>query len=144
LKKKAEFMYSLNQLFSSICNGQRARKSLITIPKSKICVELLNILLVEGFILGYGTSQRDGKTNNLNKKDRQNKLFVYLKYKNGEALIKQIRQISSSGNRVYLKSSKIQKLPSFSFMIVSTSKGLMTCKKAANLGIGGEPFCQIF
>jgi small subunit ribosomal protein S8 len=131
-------MYSLNQLFSSLQNGQRARKSLITIPKSKICVELLNILLVEGLILGYGPSH------NLNKKNQQNRLFVYLKYKNGEALIKQIRQISSSGNRVYFKSRKIQELPSFSFVILSTSKGLMTCQKAANLGIGGEPFCQIF
>jgi small subunit ribosomal protein S8 len=89
-------------------------------------------MLMEGFIIAYGPSF-----------DKY-KLLVCLKYKNKEPLIKKIQQISSGGKRVYLKAKKLQKLPSFSFLIISTSRGLMTNQKAAQLNLGGEAFCQIF
>lgn len=131
-------MYSINQLFSSIQNGQQARKSIINLPKTKIAVEVLNILLAEGYILGYVSAYK------LKKKSKLEEFSVFLKYKNGEPLIKRIRQISSSGKRIYFKSKKIQKLSSFDFLILSTAKGLMTNQKACGLGIGGEAFCQIY
>jgi len=125
-------MESLNQLFTSLQNGQRAGKSLISVQNSRINKEILNIMLMEGFIIAYGPSF-----------DKY-KLLVCLKYKNKEPLIKKIQQISSGGKRVYLKAKKLQKLPSFSFLIISTSKGLMTNQKATQLNLGGEAFCQIF
>jgi small subunit ribosomal protein S8 len=131
-------MYSVNQLFSSIQNGQQAQKSIINLPKTKIAVEILNILLAEGYILGYAPSYK------LKKNSKLEEFSVFLKYKNGEPLIKRIRQISSSGKRVYFKSKKIQELSSFDFLILSTPKGLMTNQKASSLGIGGEAFCQIY
>ena len=125
-------MQSRNQLFSSIQNGQRAKKLLISVQKSKLNKEILNIMLLEGLIQSYGLSFD------------QYKLVVCLKYKGGEPVIKGIQQISSSGKRVYLKAKKLHKLPSFSFLILSTSRGLMTNQKAAELNLGGEAFFFLF
>jgi small subunit ribosomal protein S8 len=125
-------MQSINQLFSTLQNGQRAGKFLVSVQKSKMNKEILNLMLIEGLIIAYGPSFE------------KYKLVVCLKYKNKEPVIKRIQQISSAGKRVYLKAKKLQKLPSFSFLILSTSEGLMTNQKAAKLNLGGEAFCQIF
>lgn len=138
-------MKSVNNLFSSLQNGQKAKKHLINIPKTKIACDILNILLVEGYICGFAHTKLDFAKNGsfCNDDKHKSQIQILLKYINEEPVIKKIKQISSSGCRVYIDSKKIQVLPSVCFLILSTSKGVMTNKSAKSFQIGGEILCRI-
>jgi small subunit ribosomal protein S8 len=138
-------MKSVNNLFSSLQNGQKAKKHLISIPKTKIVYAILNILLSEGYICGFTYVKSDFTQNCLfgNDSKHRSQIQVLLKYVNEEPVIKNIKQVSSSGCRVYIDSKKMQDLPSICFLILSTSRGIMTAKKARSLQIGGEILCRI-
>ena len=138
-------MKSINNLFSSLQNGQKAKKHLINIPKTKIACDILNILLAEGYICGFTLTKFNFAMNSSSCNDDKHKsqIQVLLKYINEEPVIKCIKQVSSSGCRVYFNSKKIQLLPSVSFLILSTSKGIMTNKNAKSFQIGGEIICRI-
>jgi len=137
-------MKSVNNLFSSLQNGQKAKKHLISIPKTKIVCDILDILLSEGYICGFTHVKQDFTQNCLSGDSKyENRIQVLLKYVNEEPVIKKIKQVSSSGCRVYIGSKKIQDLPSVYFLILSTSKGIMTAKKARSLQIGGEIICRV-
>jgi len=137
-------MKSVNNLFSSLQNGQKAKKHLIRNPKTKIVYDILNILLSEGYICGFTYVESDFAQNHLlSDSKHKNQIQVLLKYVNEEPVIRKIKQVSSSGCRVYIGSKKIQDLPSIYFLILSTSKGIMTAKKAKSLQIGGEILCRI-
>ena len=135
-------MKSVNNLFSSLQNGQKAKKHLISIPKTKIVCDILDILLSEGYICGFTYRKSIFVYEHL-LGGGKNQVQVLLKYVNEEPVIKKIKQVSSSGCRVYINSKKIQELPSVYFLILSTSKGIMTAKKAKSLQIGGEIICRI-
>ena len=97
---------------------------------------ILKILQEEGFITSF-------KEDEIKKGIKEIK--ITLSYVNGEPSIKLISRISKPGRRVY---SKIKDLPSYykgyGVTIVSTSKGIMTDKKARSANLGGEIICQIF
>lgn len=135
-------MKSLNSLFSSLQNGQRAKKHLIIIPKTKIVCDILEILLSEGYICGFICTESNSDELLGNNKF-ENQIQILLKYVDGEPAIKKIKQISSSGCRAYISFKKIQELPSVHHLILSTSKGIMSVKKAKGLQIGGEIICRI-
>ena len=137
-------MKSVNNLFSSLQNGQKAKKHLISVPETKIVYNILDILLSEGYICGFSSIKSNHiESCLLDVGQHKSQIQVLLKYVDEEPAIKKIKQVSSSGCRVYINSRKIQSLPSVHFLILSTSKGIMTGKKARSLQIGGEIICRI-
>jgi len=105
-------------------------------PSSKIKVSIAEIMKEEGYIKDYEYIQ-DGK---------QGIIRVYLKYgPNKEKVITGIKRISKPGLRVYVKKDEIPKvLGGLGTAVISTSKGLMTDKKARKTGLGGEVICYIW
>lgn len=121
---------TLSNLFSKIKNGYLAKKSKIVQQKSKQSINILNILVKEGFIKSY-------------KINSKNQLDIYLKYKNNKAVITEIKRLSKPGKRVYINNKDLYKKKT-GFYILSTSTGILTDLQAKKLNVGGELICKIF
>ena len=119
----------LYNLISKIKNGQVVKKAFIFHENVKICRSLLDVLWNEGFILGY-TSLSDS-----------NKLKIYLKYKDGNPVINNIKVISKPSLRVYYSARELSRIETF--LVLTTSKGLKTIWECKKMNIGGEPLIQI-
>lgn len=120
---------TLSNLFSAIKNGFLAKKTKIIQPNSKKSINILNILINEGFI----------KTYKINSK---NQIEVFLKYRNNNSVIKEIVRISKPGRRFHIKNKDLY-IKKSGFYILSTSLGIMTDLEAKKLNIGGELICRI-
>ena len=127
---------TISDMLTTIRNGLLLSKEFVKTPSSKIKLNLLKILQEEGFIKSF-------KENEIKKGIKEIK--IDLSYTNGKPAIKIISRISKPGRRVY---SKLKDLPSYfkgyGVTIVTTSKGIMTDKKARSANLGGEIICQIF
>lgn len=121
---------TLSNLFSKIKNGFLSKKTRIIQQNSKQCINILNILVNEGFI----------KTYKINSK---NQIEVYLKYKKNKSVIKEIKRISKPGKRLYFKNKDLYS-KKHGFYILSTSLGILTDLEAKKLNVGGELICKIF
>lgn len=117
-------------MLTRIRNANDAKHDTVDIPASNMKKSISDILLSEGYIKGYQMID-DGK---------QGIIRVTLKYGQGkEKVIRGLRKVSKPGLRVY---SSCEDMPSvmngLGIAIVSTSKGVMTDKKAKANKIGGE------
>nr|QPN53980.1 ribosomal protein S8 [Phytophthora novae-guineae] len=121
---------TLSNLFSKIKNGYLAKKSKIVQQKSKQSINILNILVKEGFIKGY-------------KINSKNQLDIYLKYRKNKAVITEIKRLSKPGKRLYITNKDLYKKKT-GFYIISTSIGILTDLQAKKLNVGGELICKIF
>ncbi len=121
---------TLSNLFSKIKNGYLSKKSKITQQYSKQSINILNILVKEGFIKSY-------------KINSNNQLDIYLKYKNNKAVINEIIRLSKPGKRLYIKNKDLY-IKKKGFYIISTSIGILTDLQAKKLNVGGELICKIF
>ena len=121
---------TFSNLFSKIKNGYLAKKSKIVQQKSKQNINILNILIKEGFIKSY-------------KINSKNQLDIYLKYKKDKAVINKINRLSKPGKRLYIMNKDLYKKKT-GLYIISTSIGLLTDLQAKKLNVGGELICQIF
>nr|WGU20086.1 ribosomal protein S8 [Phytophthora sp. ML-2023a] len=121
---------TLSNLFSKIKNGYLAKKSKIVQQKSKQSINILNILVKEGFIKSY-------------KINSKNQLDIYLKYKKNKAVITDIKRLSKPGKRLYINNKNLYKKKT-GFFIISTSTGILTDLQAKKLNVGGELICKIF
>lgn len=121
-------------MFTSIKNGQMAKKSIIIGPRKNICESSLKVLWNEGFIAGYRVSS-----------ENNNKLEIFLKYtKNGIPVINSIKFLSKPGQRIYYSAKQIWKLDSSkTFIIFSTSNGLKSINECKKNRLGGEPLVII-
>jgi small subunit ribosomal protein S8 len=117
-------------MFTSIKNGQMAKKSTVIGPRKNICESSLKVLWNEGFITGYRVSS-----------ENDNKLEIFLKYtKNGLPAINSMKFLSKPGQRMYYSSKQIWKLDSSkTFIIFSTSSGLKSINECKKNRLGGEP-----
>ena len=126
----------LGDLLTRIRNGQRARKTSITAPASKLRSNVLDVLKREGFIRDW--RREDDATG-------QGKLVIELKYHEGQPVIREISRVSKPGRRVY---SKIKELPrvygGLGISILSTPRGVMADHEARAANIGGEILCRVF
>ncbi|MDD3207151.1 MAG: 30S ribosomal protein S8 [Bacilli bacterium] len=122
-------------MLTTIRNANQLRYDSVTVPSSKMKVEIAKILLEEGFILDY-------KVNGDKKKD----LTLTLKYAaNKERVISGLKRISKPGLRVAVGCDKLPRvLKGLGIAIISTSKGVMSDKKARTLGIGGEVVAYVW
>jgi len=123
-------------MLTRIRNAVKAKFNSVDIPGSKLKTEVAKILKDEGFIRNY-KFLKDGK---------QGILRVYLKYGGGQTnVIYGLKRISRPSKRVYVKRQDIK--PVYNGMgvsILSTSRGVMTDKKAQKENLGGEILCNIW
>ena len=127
---------TISDMLTTIRNGILLTKEFVITPSSKLKLNILKILQEEGYIKSFNENEI---------KKGIKEIKIILSYVNGEPSIKLISRISKPGRRVY---SKIKDLPSYykgyGVTIVSTSKGIMTDKKARISNLSGEILCQVF
>ena len=120
-----------------IRNANSAGLRTVVIPSSKIKKEITKILFDQGFILNYQFINDNV----------QGSIKIALKYNSisKEPVIKKIERVSKPGLRRYSPGSEIPRvLNGLGVNIVSTSKGLMTGKKAKRENLGGEIICNVY
>ena len=124
-------------MLTRIRNAQIAKHDTVTIPASNAKKAIAKILLDEGYIKAYDKIN-DGV---------QGQIKLTLKYVNGkqQPVIAGLRRISKPGLRVYASSEDLPKvLGGLGVAIISTSKGLMTDRKARQDNLGGEVLAYIW
>ena len=121
-----------------IRNASLAGHKIVDIPSSKIKYEITKILFDQGYVLSYKHEET---------KNGQGNIKIALKYNKitNEPVIKKLQRISKPGLRKYSNSQGIPRvLNGLGISIVSTSKGLMTGKKAKSANLGGEIICNVY
>ena len=121
-------------MLTRIRNGQGTNKVSITMPASKLKKAIAHVLKDEGYIENFAEPEVQGKP----------VLNIELKYYAGRPVIEKIERVSKPGLRVYKASQSIPEVMNgLGVAIVSTSKGVMTDRKAKAAGIGGEVLCYV-
>jgi small subunit ribosomal protein S8 len=125
----------ISDMLTRIRNAQMAEKASVSMPSSKLKIAIAEVLKEEGYVDGFKIEQ--GEAN-------KSTLQIGLKYYSGRPVIEKIQRISRPGLRIYKGSNDIPKVMNgLGIAIVSTSKGLMTDRKARANGIGGEVLCVV-
>ena len=125
----------ISDMLTRIRNAQMAQKASVAMPSSKLKAAIAQVLQDEGYVDGFKIDQGQGGKATLE---------IGLKYYSGRPVIEQIQRISRPGLRIYKGNSDIPKVMNgLGIAIVSTSKGLMTDRKARANGIGGEVLCVV-
>jgi small subunit ribosomal protein S8 len=121
-------------MLTRIRNAQLAEKLSVAMPSSRVKASIAQVLKDEGYIEDFKVRDEDGKST----------LEVALKYYAGEPVIEKIERVSRPGLRIYKGRDEIPKIMNgLGIAIVSTSKGVMTDRKARATGIGGEVLCIV-
>lgn len=125
----------ISDMLTRIRNGQRANKISVAMPSSKLKCAIAQVLKEEGYIENFSVSTEE-----------QNKpsLIVELKYYAGRPVIERIERVSRPSLRVYKGSTNIPNVMNgLGVAILTTSKGVMTDRKARANGVGGELLCVV-
>ena len=117
-------------MLTRIRNANTAKHESVDVPASNLKKAIAKILLDEGYIKSYEIVE-DGT---------QGIIRIQLKYLAGkEKVISGLRRVSKPGLRVYVGADELPRvLRGLGIAIISTSKGVMTDKKARELHVGGE------
>jgi len=122
-------------MLTRIRNANEMRHKSLSVPASKLKLEITRILKDEGFIREYKYKEDN----------KQGQLTIYLKYIDKEKTINNLKRISKPGLKVYVNKDEIPEvLGGFGIAILSTSKGVMTGKEALQRHLGGEVICYIW
>lgn len=125
----------ISDMLTRIRNAQLAEKATVSMPSSKLKVAIAGVLKDEGYVDGFNVTRSEGGKATLE---------IGLKYYSGRPVIEKIQRISRPGLRIYKGTEGIPKVMNgLGIAIVSTSKGLMTDRKARANGIGGEVLCVV-
>ena len=129
-------MDTIGNMLTSIRNAQAVGKQTVSVPYSKIKMDIAKILAKEKFI-----KEADHKGKKVKKT-----IDMILAYDDlGRPAISNIKRVSKPSCRVYSPSSKIKKIrQGFGFQILSTPKGVITGKEAVRGKVGGEIICEIY
>ena len=117
-------------MLTRIRNANDAKHATVDIPASNMKKSIAEILVREGYVKSYQVIE-DGK---------QGVIRVTLKYGQGKSkVIRGLRRVSKPGLRIYASCEDMPRVMNgLGIAIVSTSKGIMTGKKAQSLNVGGE------
>jgi small subunit ribosomal protein S8 len=125
----------ISDMLARIRNASQRSKSKVSVPPSKLRERVLEVLAKEGYIRGFATIEKDGKS----------EIEVELKYFDGAPVIKEMTRVSKPGRRVY---ASVDTLPSvfngLGISILSTPKGVMSDSDARAQNVGGEVLCTVF
>jgi small subunit ribosomal protein S8 len=117
-----------------IRNAQTAAKTAVSMPSSKLKISIAQVLKDEGYVEGFAVRENEGKP----------LLEISLKYYAGQPVIEKIERVSRPGLRIYKGRDELPKVMNgLGVAIVSTSKGVMTDRKARATGVGGEVLCIV-
>jgi small subunit ribosomal protein S8 len=116
-------------------NATKAKKPRVEIPASKMKIGLSEIFKNLGYVIDYEIIEDN----------KQKKINLVLKYKQGVPAITGLKRISKPGLRVYRAADKLPRvLNGLGTAVISTPKGLLSDKDARNLLVGGEVICYIW
>jgi len=151
---------SISDMLTRIRNACQAKKSLVSIPFTRINQQIIQILEKEGFIQSF---QILTTTNPIHNKGLENyspnnlfyntSIIIRLKYrsktiykgKKKESCIINLKRISKPGLRIYANNREIPRIfCGTGIIIVSTPEGIMTDREARLKGIGGELLCSVW
>ena len=123
-------------MLARIKNANKALQETVPMPASKLKEEIARLLEEEGYIRGY----------KIEKGESFDTLVVELKFgRNRERVITDLKRISKPGRRIYAKKDRLPRvLGGMGTAIMSTSNGLVTSRRAQELGVGGEVICFIW
>ncbi|HWM49235.1 MAG TPA: 30S ribosomal protein S8 [Xanthobacteraceae bacterium] len=125
----------IGDLITRIRNAQMRKKSKVSSPGSHLRTRVLEVLKNEGYIRGYGSVERDGRS----------ELEIELKYYEGEPVIREIERVSKPGRRVYASVKALPRVNNgLGVAVVSTPKGVMADHEAREANVGGEVLFTVF
>jgi len=120
-----------------IRNGLAAKKRWVDVPSSSLKKRISLVLKEEKYINDFFFITSDGDKETI-------RLFLKYDY-NGDPVIENIKRVSKPGLRVYVGAGEAPRvLDGLGVSIISTSKGVLSNKKAKQLGVGGELLCEVF
>jgi len=121
-------------MLTRIRNGQRAEKKAVSMNSSKLKESIASVLKEEGYIKDYRVDVEGVKKT----------LVIELKYHQGQPVIDRIERVSRPGLRIYRGKEELPRvLGGYGIAVVSTSKGVMTDRRARAEGVGGEVLCVV-
>jgi small subunit ribosomal protein S8 len=121
-------------MLTRIRNAQLSEKTSVVMPASKLKAAIAQVLKDEGYVEDFAVHDSNGKP----------VLDISLKYYAGRPVIEKIERVSRPGLRIYKASDKLPNVMNgLGVAIVSTSKGVMTERKARASGVGGEVLCIV-
>lgn len=121
---------------TSIRNANQAKKVDVTVPSSKIKIEIARVLKQEGYIADYASAEDD----------KQGTLTVTLRYSpSRERILQHIERVSKPGRRIYVGKTEIPRvLGGLGIAILSTPRGVLTGSAAKSAGVGGELLAKVY
>ena len=126
----------LGDMLTRIRNGQRAMKSSVVSPASRLRANVLEVLQREGYIRGFSMAEMDPGIR---------ELTIELKYYEGVPVINEIKRVSKPGCRVYSGIKDLSPVYNgLGISILSTPQGVMSDGEARAANVGGEVLCRIF
>ena len=121
-------------MLTRIRNAQMTERAVVAMPSSKVKVSIAKVLKDEGYIEDYAVRDNEGKPI----------IEIGLKYYAGKPVIEKLERISRPGLRIYKRRDDIPRVMNgLGVAIVSTSKGVMTDRRARETGLGGEVLCIV-
>jgi len=123
-------------MLTRVRNAYAAKHQKVDVPASNLKVEIARILKEEGFINNYKIIGENAVKN----------IRIYLRYgAKGEQVLSKLERVSKPGCRVYVSGASVPKvLGGMGINILSTSRGLMTDRRARREKIGGELLCRVY
>lgn len=124
---------TIADMLTRIRNAQSANKEVVTMPSSKIKAAIAKVLKEEGYIDEF---KIEGTT--------KPELTITLRYYAGKPVIEKIERVSRPGLRIYRGCEELPTVMNgLGVAIVSTSRGVITDRKARSLKVGGEVLCLV-
>jgi small subunit ribosomal protein S8 len=121
-------------MLTRIRNAQMIGHNEVVMPSSRLKVSIAQVLKDEGYVDDFAVREQDGKA----------ELAIGLKYYAGRPVIERLERISKPGLRVYKGRNDIPRVMNgLGIAILSTSRGVMTDRKARDSGVGGEVLCIV-
>lgn len=129
-------MDTVASFLTVIRNAGKAKHDKVDVPSSNFRVGIAKILQDSGYI----------RTFKVAKDSKQGIIRIYLKYDDaGNHAIENIKKVSKPGRRVYVGAAQVPKVRSgLGMSVLSTSKGILSDKQAAQLNVGGELICTLW
>ena len=121
-------------MLTRIRNAQQVKKNSVAMPSSKVKVAIATVLRDEGYIDSFNVTEEAGKA----------ELSIGLKYYAGRPVIERLERVSRPGLRIYKGRDELPSVMNgLGVAVISTSKGVMTDRKARATGIDGEVLCYV-
>jgi small subunit ribosomal protein S8 len=124
-------------MLTRIRNAQESEKQSVAMPASKLKASIAKVLKDEGYIEDFAVQEKSGDA-------AKKELRIALKYYAGKPVIERLERVSKPGLRVYKGRNDIPRVMNgLGVAILSTSRGVMTDRKARADGVGGEVLCIV-